>query len=290
MMISWQNMLICSYQRKIMKNVMKQTQAGLALGLVLLGNSTAPLLAGVPSPDLSLEWRFTTSANPAAPDTTTGVAGVAQATVTPGFMASSWVNSILSADGVWDLGNQGRVTLTSPAGLVGPSAQAREFTVRVVQFYDGIIYNERTTVSVPGATLIGTTETTLAPGGNLGDWLAQETRWEVAAETAVNSIVISGAAGERKGSVIDSVAVQSRFATGLTSGAQLAIRKIGANNSEVQITWSADYAGMVLESADSVGGSVTWATVNQAPQLSGNTYSVTLDAVSAAKFYRLKQP
>jgi hypothetical protein len=274
-----------------MKNLMNQTLAAAALVGALLASVTSTSSANPTPATLSLTWGFGTAANPAPPDSATGVTGSPLAVIAPGQFAEGWFDQMLGlpgASGAWDLGNAGSITLNNASGLGGPADQARNITVKVVQYYDsGGFYDEHTTVSVPGAVLTSTSVSIFSPSGNFGDWVVQETHWTAAAGTPVNSIVINGATSPKKGSVIDQVMVQSSAAG--AAGAQLSIRKSGTAENLVEISWSADYAGMVLEANSDLSDGNGWSAVPTAPQLSGGTYSVTVEA-TGAKFYRLKQP
>src|SRR5215475_14124467 len=105
--------------------------------LVLLAAAAISILSAQNSSALAAaayEWRFDTSANPTAPEVSAG--GGAQAGIAPGQFASGWMsaNAILgSAQGIWDLGRLGTITLSNPSGLAGPSGQERLFTVRISQ-------------------------------------------------------------------------------------------------------------------------------------------------------------
>lgn len=270
-----------------MKNRMNRTASGMALALGLIAGGVQSLSAAVP---VSTVWEFATGSNSAVPDSAAGITGTSHATVSPGLFAEGWVGQLTGlpgANGVWDLGNSGTITLNNPAGIAGPNAQERNITVKVVQYHDsGGFYDQATVVSVPGATLLSNNTYTVASGGNFGNWVAQETVWQADANSAVNTILITGATGAKKGSVIDQVVVQTSV---VATAPQLSIRNLGTDNRQVEISWSADYAGMDLQSTADPADASGWSKVTQTPQLSGATYSLTVEA-SGAKFYRLKQP
>ena len=269
-----------------MKNTINRTTAV----LVVLAAIATSAWSAQPSSVLSgasYEWQFGSSANPAAPEVSPGGAGAAQATIAPGPFASGWMadNAIMGgAEGIWDLGRNGTITLSNLAGLVGDSGQARLFTVRVVQYQDGGIYSQLTAVSVPGATQAAS-KAAYGDPTDIGDWVVQETQWSAPVGAAVNSIAITSA---YDGSLVDSVTV-------LTSSAavpppQLTIRRAGPDNSQVQISWPARYSSMVLESTADLNDSQGWTQVQAQIQVNGDTASATLDAAGSASFYRLRQP
>ena len=266
-----------------MKNTINRTTVVLA---VLAAIATSVWSAQASS-GVSYQWQFGSSANPAAPDVSPGGAGPAQATIAPGAFASGWMadNAIMGgAQGIWDLGRNGTIILSNPAGLVGDSGQIRLFTIRVVQYQDGGIYSDLTTVSVPGATQAAS-KAAYADPTDLGDWVVQETQWSAPAGAAVNSVTVTSAFN---GSLVDSVTVLTSAA--VVGPPQLTIRSAGPDGSQVQLSWPASYSTMVLESTADISGSQGWTPVKAAVQVTGDTASVILDAAGSASFYRLRQP
>jgi hypothetical protein len=269
-----------------MKNTINRTTAVLVV-LVAIATSAWSAQPSSALPGASYEWQFGSSANPAAPDVSPGGAGPAQATIVPGAFASGWMadNAIMGgAQGIWDLGRNGTITLSNPAGLAGDSGQVRLFTIRVVQYQDGGIYSDLTTVSVPGATQAAS-KAAYADPTDLGDWVVQDTQWSAPVGAAVNSVTVTSAFN---GSLVDSVTVLTSAA--VVGPPQLTIRSAGPDNSQVQISWPASYSSMVLESTADINNSKDWAQVQAKVQVSGDTASVTLDVAGSASFYRLRQP
>src|ERR1035437_3215960 len=91
-------------------------------------------------------WKFVTS----APHVTPEGGGLATATAAPRSFSMGWTNkdSILGkADGIWDLGRNGTITLDNLSGLLGDQSLARTFTVSVVQFKNHM-YGDLATVSI----------------------------------------------------------------------------------------------------------------------------------------------
>jgi hypothetical protein len=267
----------------LMKNTNNRTTAV----LVVLAAIATSVWSAQASSGVSYQWQFGSGANPAAPDAAAGGVGAAQAAIAPGAFASGWManNAIMgAAQGIWDLGRNGTITLTDPAGLVGDAGQVRLFTVRVVEYQDGGIYSELTSVSVPGATPAAS-KAAYADPTDLGDWVVQETQWSAPVGAAVNSITITSA---YDGSLVDSVAVLTSVTVAQLP--QLTIRRTGADNSQVQISWPASYSGVVLESTADLKGSQGWTQVPATVQVSGDTASVTLAAADSTSFYRLRQP
>ena len=254
--------------------------------LVLLAASTVALWSVQSSSAMAIatfEWRFDTSANPTAPEVSAG--GAAQGAVAPGQYASGWMsaNTILgSAQGIWDLGRLGTITLSNPSGLAGPSGQERLFTVRISQYQDGSIYNQFATLSIPGATLVSSSSSTESIA-DIGDWIVAETQWKAAADASINSIVVTSA---YNGSLINRVTVESGAA--LAQQPQLTIRTIAGG--KVEISWPASYTGWKLESNSSTSDAGGWADVGEPVQDSGSLHYVQTDAGASARFYRLKQP
>lgn len=273
-----------------MKNRINQTAAGVALALVLLAGGVQSVCAAASGPAVSLVWDFSSAANPAQPDSATGVTGASHATIGAGPFAEGWVSQLNGwpGSGFWDLGNSGSITLSSTTALVASGAHHIKITVKVRQYQDsgGLGYDQSTLVSVPGATAGSTSVATVAPAGNLGDWVVQETEWTLAPNSVATTIVVQGATAPKKGTVIDQIVVQAAIVAPTPA---LSIRKVGTDNRQVEISWSADFADMELESTSDPANASGWSKVQQTPQLAGAVYSVTLEA-GGSKFYRLKRP
>src|SRR5205823_13769031 len=126
-------------------------------------------------------------------------------------------------------------TLSSPSGFAANSGQTSLLTVKVTQYQDGAIYGLLATVAIPGATLVSSTTATAASAG-LGNWVIEESHWSIPAEATANSIVITSA---NDGSLIDTVSVES--SSGTVQAPQLSIRRVGAENNQVEISWPASY-------------------------------------------------
>ena len=266
---------------------MKNTMIRMTMVLAVLSAcavSITQIQATALSAGSTYEWRFDSGANPAVPEVSGG--GAAQASISPGEFSDGWIAKakiLGAAQGIWDLGKSGTIALSLPAGVVGASGLV---TVKVVQYYDhgGALYSELATISVPGAETVninsGVTATT-----SLGGWFTDETQFRAPAGATVNSILITGASG---GSLIDSVVVEPSLS--VLQPPVLSIKPAGPDNSQVTISWPANYSTMVLESTADLNDSNGWTPVQQAIQTTGDTSSVTLDAAGGVRFYRLKQP
>src|SRR5438105_4245444 len=120
-----------------MKNGIKRMAAVVAAGAALAVG--AALTQGAALATLTYDWGFGTSSTPVAPDSSGG--GAAQAAVAPGALADGWLDSsaiLGSAQGIWDLGQAGTITLNNPNGFGGVSGAAQLITVRVTQFQGGV--------------------------------------------------------------------------------------------------------------------------------------------------------
>ncbi len=268
---------------------MKTNLKQLALAVVLagLGSLSLPPLLAVNMPSGStVDWDFS-NANPTTASSLGANGGVA--TVTSGAFASGWLanNDVLGgAQGVWDLGSNGVITLTNPAGLAGAADQNRVFTLKVVEWNDGGIYNDSVNISIPGATLVSSAKLTTQltkqnATASIGGWVINETKWSVAAGTSVTSAVITGSAN---GSLVDQLTIQSSAVIGDTSP-QLSIKLVGSN---AVVSWSASLSGVTLESSANLSDSASWTPVTTPVNVLGNVNSVTVEANDSARFYRLK--
>ena len=230
-------------------------------------------------------WQFESDSSPAMPELVLNTAGSCLATVTPGEFASGYVTSnpvFGSASGVWDLGRSGTVSCSGLTGLIGGAGSQRTVTVKVIQYRDGGIYVDPTEVVIAGASMVSSNVTQTASGG-FGDWVTQETHWQLPPSASADTVQITGA---DYGSLVDSVSLESAVVA--LPPPQLTIRSAGGN--QVEVSWPAAYSGMVLESKSSASGSEDWSLVEATVQTSGAVSSVTLDATNTAQFFRLKQP
>ena len=269
----------------IMKNLILQKSVR------WLGAAMIALVAGVVS-DVTASaatkvetWRFESDSSPATPELVVNTTGSCLATVTPGAFASGWVASspvFGSANGVWDLGSSGTVSCSGLTVLIGGVGSQRTVTVKVTQYRDGGIYAEPTEVAIAGASIVSSNITHAASGG-FGDWVTQETRWQLPPSATADTVQITGA---EYGSLVDSVSLESSLAA--LPPPQLAIRPVG--NNQVELTWPAGYSSMILESNGDASNALNWSPVEATVQTSGDVSFVTLDATNAAQFYRLKQP
>lgn len=268
-----------------MKNLIQQKTAGWrsAMVIALVIGAVSNVMAGAATKVEA--WRFESGDSPAHPEFVTNPPGTCQATVTPGAFGSGWVSSnpiFGSANGVWDLGRLGTVSCGGLTSFVGGAGSQRTLTVKVTQYRDGGIYYSPTTVFVQGATVISSNVTFSASGG-FGDWVTQETRWQLPSNATVDAVQITSA---YDGSLVDGISLETSLVT--LPPAQLVIRSI--ENNQVEVSWPAGYSGMILESNGDASNALSWSSVGATVQTSGGVSSVTLDATNAAQFYRLKQP
>jgi hypothetical protein len=260
-----------------MKNALSQSAALLAGILAGAGALSAA------QPATTYQWQFLSGANPAAPEAAPAGAGAAQATITVGPLGTGWfaaaTNICGDAAGVWDLGRNGVITLSRPAGLADP-AQDQILTVKVTQ-YQGGPYDEFADMAVPNATLLGaTTIASTATAG--GQMVVGQTQWRVSAGAPVTTVVITGA---YDGSLVDAVEISAAAAPQLPT---LSLQRVGAD--QIQITWSGGPADLALESTTDLASPNGWTPVQAQVQVAGAVSSVTLPRADAARFYRLTLP
>lgn len=255
-----------------MKTSMNQTMAAWVAASAL----AASVCAGQNLPTVTYDWQFGSAANPAP-------SGGAQATIAPGSFSAAWnagAGVYGDSHGIWDLGKSGSITIrTAEAPAADP--QSRVVTVKVVQYQDGMIYDQCATVTVPGATQVASKLSQLATT-RLGKWSVEETQWSVPPGVPADTVVITGA---EYGTLVDSVTVA---ATASTVGPlpALSIRNFGA---QIEIAWPADADQAVLECNADLSNPQGWTAVDKPVVVKGSLRSVTMDAASASLFYRLKQ-
>jgi hypothetical protein len=229
-------------------------------------------------------WKFVTNASQVSSD------GAGTATAAPAQFSAGWLDkdAILGkAKGVWDLGQNGSITLDNLSGLLGDPGLTRTFTVSVVQFKSHM-YGDLATVSIAGAQCVHTNQLAvvipeLASASSIGDWVVNETQWSVPAGVSVNKAVITSA---YYGSLINQVSLVSSAAIISQPAPQLAIHWLGSGHQQVQISWPASTTSQLQSTADL--NNPQWSDVSVTPLVNGNTSSVTIDATDAMQFYRLK--
>jgi len=248
------------------------------------GDQATAAAATLPAQAVVYEWQFDGDSNPATPRVSPGLKGDALAAITPGPASDGWVatNAILGdAQGVWDLGQSGSISLSFPSGL---GADGSLVTVKVIQYSDGGFYSASAKVAVDGAALVGTKSSVVSPT-LIGQWKVEETQWRASANGPITSISV---AGVHDGSLIDQVVVQSALV--VTPPPILSIRPVGQGSTQVVVSWPTGNGGMVLEQSPDLSNPAAWQPVPQTVQTDGDVSSVTLDVIGDAQFYRLRQP
>ncbi len=262
-----------------MKTTLKYTvQAVMVAGLLSAGQIYA-------STDT---WVFNSGASQVTPVENAG--GVV-ATVQPGDYSIGWTNHVHlfgSAQGIWDLGSSGKITLNNVSGLVGDASHDRVFTVKVTEWNDGVNFSDVSDVAVPGAEQIGSDIDTTATAAlnattSFGSWVVNETKWHAKPNAQISSAVITG---QQYGTVVNQVALVSASSTVAVSP-QLTIKMVGG---QAVISWPAASSGMTLQASSDLSNPQGWTTVSAVVQTNGdNTVSVTISPAGDQQFYRLKQ-
>jgi len=184
--------------------------AALLLCVSISGVSAAanipPDWAGEPGTTMQ-EWTFTTDDPAPVPEQVENPRGMPTAQIAPGPHNSGYYDThpaFGEAQGYWDLGSGGTITLTIPPNPV--PYQAEEVWVEVV-YYDDI--TQRPMVDVPGGTPAAAPEPPLLvmPTPPFGAWYAAVSTFTVEPGTALDTVVVTA---DSMGSVIDSVAVYTR--------------------------------------------------------------------------------
>jgi hypothetical protein len=229
------------------------------------------------------EWRFDTGSNPHAAEVCQSSPSD-KASMAPGQFALGWQNQLPGlgdATGFWDLGRSGTITAALPPFVTDPSPSVRYVLVSVCQYQDGGIYSEYAAVTIPGATF-RRTEVDFTAFGPLGEWTVDRTLWRVEAGVSAGPLTITGAGN---GSIVDLVVVEAGTPT--SAPALLTIRRAG---SDVEVAWSVELQGFVLESNTNLGNPQGWQPVDAPVMVVGNEQLVRLAAGDSARFFRLRKP
>jgi hypothetical protein len=258
-----------------------------ATALTLGAASDAP---AAPAGQLEYSWAFATGDNPSAPATSGAGAASASAAITTGFGTIGWLSSnaaLGTAAGIWDLGQNGKITLNATSSFTGASTPASELRVKVVQWIDGGIYYSHAGVSASGAHVVSTNSTPvpgISPPGGLGEWILEETVWNVDAGASVASVLVSGANPD---SVIDSVTITA-IPVGEPVLPVLTIVPVNLGG-QVKISWPTNFSSMTLQSNAEADNPSGWSPVGLPPQIDAGGNYVIIDATNALQYYRLKQ-
>jgi hypothetical protein len=248
-----------------------------AMVLVVL---TCTSVAGAADSVAYNEWRFDSDANPASPDVSTNCSQAAVARIVKGDFASGWLNhfdTFGSVTGYWDMGRTGVVTLAH----ADPGIGERTLLVKVCQWQDGGIYNELASVAIPGATRTGSSVRTVVTVPN-GTWVVEESRWTVPASVTSDDVVITSAFS---GSLIESVAIEAAPSTEVS--VSLAVQRVG---NLVRLTWPVAASGYALEWTSDLSSAAAWQPLGVTPAVEGDSFSVTTDAGTALRLFRLRRP
>lgn len=145
--------------------------------------------------------------------------GTPQAVIVAEQAGVGWIASdpgySTTLSGIWDLGyGEGSVTLTVPNGVASASL-TRDIWVQITEATATDI-SMTNTVSVSGGTMIGSVQRVTVEAHPNYTWVVSQTMWRVPANSAPNTITISGgchtcnSVGGGENSFIESVVVDTR--------------------------------------------------------------------------------
>ena len=166
---------------------------------------TPPAWRGQPATTYQ-EWRFDTSANPAAPEACANPYGAPVANITVGRYGSGWLSQIPglgSQRGYWDLGGtNGRILIDLPN--CSESASHTDVWVQVTYFQD---ITKAPLVNVPAGQMLGSQTLTVEHVSTGGDWLLAQSIWRIAASPS--SVQVDITTDVSWGAVIDQIVVDT---------------------------------------------------------------------------------
>ena len=275
-------------RNKLMKTAMYRTTMFATLAAALTGQCVQaaddPETSWRGQPGSSRqEWRFDTGANP-LPAEVCQNSPSDKAAMVPGPFAIGWQNQLPGlgdVTGFWDLGSRGTVTPVLPPAVTEAGTVVRYVLVSICQYQDGGIYSELATVTIPGATF-RRTEVDFTAFGPLGEWTVDRTLWRVEAGVSAGPLTITAASN---GSLLDFVTVEAGSPT--SAPALLSIRRAG---DQVEIAWSAQLQGFLLESNTDLGNPQGWQPVDAPVMVVDNEQVVRLAADDSGQFFRLRRP
>ncbi len=156
-------------------------------------------------------WLFGVSNSPAAipAELVTNPFGTPQAVLAAGPFSSGYIEEdafLGCRQGIWDLGQNGMLTLGIPNNSSATAGSYKYVQVQVTEYRD-FLYNANATVSIPGATLINQNQTTIETTTFGGQWVVAQTIWRFGPPSpGSESVVITGGAN---GSLIDQVVIDT---------------------------------------------------------------------------------
>jgi hypothetical protein len=271
------------FSRQNLKGIKRMRHAIKGLKVVILG------VAGLGLGFMNLEaadtvvkhvWNFGSAANPALSESSQ-----ATASIRPGKFSAGWQKNLAvltgSEAGLWDLGQEGKLTFVFPNG-VGENGQVKSITIKVSQWWDGGIYDDLASVSLPGATET-TTGATAKPFGDLGGWIVDTSSWQPKSGETITSLALTAG---KKGAVIDSVVVEATV--GVIAAPQLSIRFATPNQAE--LSWPVANSNMILETSSDLSDSASWHKVEGTVSVGESVCSLSVEVQGPGQFYRLRQP
>lgn len=153
------------------------------------------------------EWRFNTSANPAAPENVSNIYGSCGAVMNVGPFGEGWVSQLPgfgNQSGFWDLGSAGTIGFSVASNPLPPVGTKGWVSVQVTYFRD---ITQAPVVNVPGATRIkGETRVVETPSTG-GQWLLDQSYWRYLIYPAPVGVTLTSAIGI--GADVDQVVVES---------------------------------------------------------------------------------
>jgi len=176
------------------------------------------------------EWRFSTSANPAAPEVSNNPYGAPTASISVGPYGSGWLSQLPGLGtqyGYWDMGSAGVITVMLPNKPNPPAASSKWVAVQVTYFLD---ITQAPTVVVAGGTRV-TGQTRLVesvPTG--GDWKLDQSYWRIT--PSPTSEVVTITSSSQWGAVIDQVVIDT---VSTQSAGSVAAAKRCADGSAVEL-------------------------------------------------------
>jgi hypothetical protein len=169
------------------------------------GDISPPCWRGRPGSTYQ-NWSFHRSSNPSAPEDVFSP-GSPQASITLGALALGWQDILVGfgcRQGYWDLGTAGQLSLTVP-NTAGSPTSYKTIQVQVVEFQDSLAYNQLALVSIPGATMLSQSQTTVETTVT-GTWVVHRSVWRIAPCPAAETVLITAPLGS---ALIDQVVVDT---------------------------------------------------------------------------------
>jgi hypothetical protein len=185
------------------------------------------------------QWAFGVSNNPAAipAELVTNAYGTPSASIVLGAFSDGYIEEdpfFGCVQGIWDLGQNGTLTLNLPNRPSGSTNSYKYVQVEVTQFQDGGIYSTNAVVSIAGGARVSQQQQVTVTNDYGGEWVVEKTVWRLVPSPGSEAVVITGGTN---GALIDQVVVDT-LSLDFTWPADITVNADAGQCSKSNVTWT----------------------------------------------------